>query len=72
MMTAHKRPAVFTALSVFALLAGCGAGSKEAFYEGLKTRERLLNPPESSHPAERPMTYPEYEEERKKARGETR
>jgi hypothetical protein len=58
------------AFSLLALLAGCGPITKEAMYEGLKTSERILNPPETTLPGERPMTYPEYEEERKKARGE--
>lgn len=61
--------AVLPALGL-SLLAGCGVVTKESVYEGLNTRERILNPPESVLPGERPMTYPEYEEERKKARGE--
>jgi hypothetical protein len=59
-----------TALALLALLVGCGAVTKEGVYEGLKTRERIVNPPETTLPSERTMTYPEYEEERKKMRGE--
>lgn len=63
---------VLTAPFLLALLAGCGAVSKEGVYEGFKTRERIVNPPETTLPSERSMTYPEYEEERRKASGAAR
>ncbi len=55
------------ALLVAALvLGGCGLFTKEGTYEGLKTRERIVNPPETTVPAEAPLTYPQYEHERRK------
>jgi hypothetical protein len=72
MKTVVRRLDTLAVLALLTPLAGCGAVSKEGVYEGLKTRERILNPPETAVPGERPMTYPEYEEERKKARGEAR
>lgn len=63
----------FCALLVAALvLGGCGLFTKEDMYEGLKTRERIVNPPETKAPVEPPLTYPQYENERKKATGANR
>ena len=51
-----------------AVLAGC-ASSERVYgniYEGLKTREAIVHPPVEQKPAEKSMSYQEYESERKK------
>ena len=50
------------------LLAGC-ANSERVYgnlYEGLKTREAIVHPSAEQKPAEKSMSYQEYEAERKK------
>lgn len=50
------------------LLAGC-ANSKRYYgniYEGLKTWEAIVHPSMGQKPAEKSMSYQEYEAERKK------
>ncbi|MHB8921761.1 MAG: hypothetical protein ACYC3N_12165 [Halothiobacillus sp.] len=50
------------------LLAGC-ANSERYYgnvYEGLKTREAIVHPLAEQKPAEKSMSYQEYEAERKK------
>lgn len=50
------------------LLAGC-ANSERYYgnvYEGLKTREAIVHPSVEQKPAEKSMSYQEYEAERKK------
>ncbi len=50
------------------LLAGC-ANSERYYgnvYEGLKTRERIVHPSIEQKPAEKSMSYQEYEAERQK------
>lgn len=63
------RAVVSIALCVyFGLLAGC-ANSERYYgniYEGLKTREAIVHPSVEQKPAEKSMSYQEYETERKK------
>jgi hypothetical protein len=50
------------------LLAGC-ANSERYYsnvYEGLKAREAIVHPSAEPRPAQRSMSYQEYEAERKK------
>ena len=50
------------------LLSGC-ANSERVYgsiYEGLKTREAIVHPTVDRKPAEKSMSYQEYEAERKK------
>ena len=50
------------------LLAGC-ANSERVYgnlYEGLKTREAIVHPSAEQKPAEKSVSYQEYEAERKK------
>lgn len=61
------RAAIAIALCVH-LLAGC-ANSEHYYgniYEGLKTREAIVHPSVEQNPAEKFMSYQEYEAERKK------
>jgi type IV pilus biogenesis protein CpaD/CtpE len=51
-----------------ALLAGC-ANSERVYgniYEGLKTREAIVHPSAEQKPAEKSMSYQEYQAERKR------
>jgi len=54
--------------AVLSLLAGC-ASSEIVYgniYEGLKTREQIVDPSVEQKPSEKSMSYQEYEAERKK------
>jgi hypothetical protein len=63
------RAAIAIALCAYlGLLAGC-ANSERYYgnvYEGLKTREAIVHPSVEQKPAEKSMSYQEYEAERKK------
>ncbi|MEW6312688.1 MAG: hypothetical protein AB1513_01370 [Pseudomonadota bacterium] len=50
------------------LLAGCAISERYYgnVYEGLKTREAIVHPSVEQKPAEKSMSYQEYESERKK------
>jgi hypothetical protein len=49
------------------LLAGCTSESVYGnIFEGLKTRETIVHPSAEQKPAEKSMTYQEYQAERKK------
>ena len=58
----------FVLCSHLGLLAGC-ANSERYYgnvYEGLKAREAIVHPSVEQKPAEKSMSYQEYEAERKK------
>lgn len=50
------------------VLAGCTSSERVYgnIYEGLKTREAIVHPSIEQKPAEKSMSYQEYEAERKK------
>lgn len=54
--------------AVLGLSAGCTDSERirDNVYEGLQTRERMVHPSVEQSPAEKPLSYPEYEAERKK------
>ena len=55
-------------LAHLALLAGCASSERiyGNIYEGLKTRNAIINPSTEQKPAEKSMSYQEYDAERKK------
>jgi hypothetical protein len=57
---------VLIGLLIALALAGCGAVTKEGMYEGLKARERMVDPQAEQPTGERSPSYGEYEAERKK------
>ncbi len=61
-----------TAIAVFlaallGLSAGCATSerARDNIYEGLQARERMVHPSVEQNPAEKSLSYPEYEAERK-------
>jgi len=63
------RAATAIPLCIFVgLFAGCANSERinASIYEGLKTRNTIINPSAERKPGEKSMSYQEYEAERKK------
>ena len=66
-----RRVHAITCCAALVLIAGCADRDRVygSIYEGLKTRKAIVHPSTEQKPAEKSVSYPEYEAERKKLLG---